>query len=128
QRPVSIAPMARDESILLVEDDDEVRVMLERLLGELGYRVTAATDGKSALSLLENGLRPDLLVTDVVLPEGPSGFELADLARSQGPQLKLLFTSGGGGRRRRGPAAPFPPKPFHRSELAQHIRRALDSN
>jgi PAS domain S-box-containing protein len=132
QRPVSIAPMARDESILLVEDDAEVRIMLERLLGELGYRVTAATDGRSALSLLENGLRPDLLVTDVVLPEGPSGFELADLARTQVPALKLLFTSGysqhlAGRRPATVASAPLLAKPFHRTELAQHIRRALDA-
>jgi PAS domain S-box-containing protein len=132
QRPVAIAPMARDESILLVEDDAEVRTMLERLLTELGYRVTAAVDGKSALSLLEKGLRPDLLVTDVVLPEGPSGFELADMARTQVPALKLLFTSGysqhlAGRRPAAVASAPLLAKPFHRTELAQHIRRALDA-
>ncbi len=131
-RPVSVTPMARDESILLVEDDPEVRAMLERLLGELGYRVTAATDGKIALALLENGLRPDLLVTDVVLPEGPSGFELADLARNRVPELKLLFTSGysqhlAGRRPAAVASAPLLAKPFHRTELAQHIRRALDA-
>jgi CheY-like chemotaxis protein len=132
QRAVSVAPLARDESILLVEDDAEVRTMLERLLTELGYRVTTAYDGKNALALLENGLRPDLLVTDVVLPEGPSGFELADLARARLPGLKLLFTSGYSqhlaGRRPAAVAnAPLLAKPFHRTELAQHVRRALDA-
>ena len=132
-KPQTLTPMAgKDESILLVEDDTEVRVMLERLLGELGYRVTAANDGLTALSLLEKGLRPDLLVTDVVLPEGPSGFELADLARSRVPELKLLFTSGysqhlAGRRPATVASAPLLAKPFHRSELAQHIRRALDA-
>jgi CheY-like chemotaxis protein len=132
QRPVALAPLARDESILLVEDDAEVRTMLERLLSELGYRVTAAVDGKSALLLLEKGLRPDLLVTDVVLPEGPSGFELADMARTRFPALKLLFTSGysqhlAGRRPAAVASAPLLAKPFHRTELAQHIRRALDA-
>jgi PAS domain S-box-containing protein len=132
QRPVTVAPLARDESILLVEDDAEVRTMLERLLSELGYRVTAAVDGKSALLLLEKGLRPDLLVTDVVLPEGPSGFELADMARTRVPALKLLFTSGysqhlAGRRPAAVASAPLLAKPFHRTELAQHIRRALDA-
>jgi PAS domain S-box-containing protein len=131
-RPATVTPLAKDESILLVEDDAEVRIMLERLLSELGYRVTAATDGRSALALLEKGLVPDLLVTDVVLPEGPSGFELADLARTRVPALKLLFTSGysqhlAGRRPAAVASAPLLAKPFHRTELAQHIRRALDA-
>jgi PAS domain S-box-containing protein len=131
-RPAAVTPLAKDESILLVEDDAEVRTMLERLLGELGYKVTAATDGRTALALLEKGLVPDLLVTDVVLPEGPSGFELADLARSRVPALKLLFTSGysqhlAGRRPAAVASAPLLAKPFHRTELAQHIRRALDA-
>jgi PAS domain S-box-containing protein len=133
QRPIdSSPPRSRNEAILLVEDDVEVRQMLQRLLGELGYQVTTASTGSEALGLLENGLRPDLLLTDVVLPDGPNGFELAAQARTRQPRLKLLFTSGYA----QGLASRKPPslagsfllqKPFHRSELAHLVRRALDA-
>src|SRR6185436_17493949 len=94
-RPSDTAPpRSRNEAILLVEDDVEVKQMLQRLLGELGYQVTTASTGPEALGLLENGLHPDLLLTDVVLPDGPNGFELAAQARTRLPRLKLLFTSG----------------------------------
>jgi PAS domain S-box-containing protein len=131
-RTGEVAPRSRNETILLVEDDQEVQQMLKRLLGELGYRVTVASSGAQALTLLETGLRPDLLLTDVVLPEGPNGFELAAQARARQPRLKLLFTSGysQGLASRRPPAVAgtfMLQKPFHRSELANLIRRALDA-
>jgi PAS domain S-box-containing protein len=122
-----VAPRSHNETILLVEDDEEVRQMLHRLLGELGYQVTMASNGHQALGLLEGGLRPDLLLTDVVLPEGPNGYELAAQARARQPRLKLMFTSGYA----QGLASRSPPavseKPFHRTELAHLIRRALDT-
>ncbi len=126
------APRSRDESILLVEDDGEVRQMLQRLLGELGYRVAVASSGPEALALLEGGLRPDLLLTDVVLPDGPNGYELAAQARARQPRLKLMFTSGYAqgvsGRRPATVAGAFMlHKPFHRTELAHLVRRALDA-
>jgi PAS domain S-box-containing protein len=131
-RTGEVAPRSRNETILLVEDDVEVRQMLQRLLGELGYQVTVASSGGEALGLLEGGLRPDLLLTDVVLPEGPNGFELAAQARARQPRLKLLFTSGySQGLASRRPATVagtfMLQKPFHRSELAHLIRRALDT-
>jgi PAS domain S-box-containing protein len=131
-RTGEIAPRSRNETILLVEDDQEVQQMVRRLLGELGYKVTVASSGSEALALLETGLRPDLLLTDVVLPEGPNGFELAAQARARQPRLKLLFTSGYsqgvGSRRPPAVAGTFMlQKPFHRSELAHLIRRALDA-
>jgi PAS domain S-box-containing protein len=132
QRTPVEAPGSRNETILLVEDDAEVRQVLHRLLGELGYRVTAAASGAEALALLEGGLRPDLLLTDVVLAEGPSGFELAEQARARQPELKLLFTSGyAQGLASRRPTAVagtfLLQKPFHRTELAHLVRRALDT-
>jgi CheY-like chemotaxis protein len=130
-RSPEAAPRARDETILLVEDDVEVRVMIQRLLEELGYRVTATENGRAALALVNEGLKPDLLLSDVVLPDGPSGFELAAEIRSRLPQVRLLFTSGYAqdlvARRPESVAtAPLLHKPFHRSELAHHVRRALD--
>ena len=93
-------------------------------------RWRAAGARRSACS--RRGLSPDLLLTDVVLPEGPNGYELAAQARARQPRLKLLFTSGYS----QGVASRRPPtvagtfmlqKPFHRSELAHLIRRALDA-
>ena len=82
------------ETILVVEDDDDVRAHTVDLLRELGYRVLEAYDGESALRLLA---RPDqdvqLILTDVVMPS-MSGWELADAARGIFPGMRILFTSG----------------------------------
>jgi CheY-like chemotaxis protein len=131
-RTTEIAPRARNESVLLVEDDAEVRVMIQRLLEELGYRVTATENGRSALELVAGGLAADLLLTDVVLPDGPNGFELAAEIRTRLPQIRLLFTSGyaqdlAARRPASVAAAPLLHKPFHRTELAHQVRRALDA-
>ena len=126
-------PRARSgESILLVEDDLEVRRILLNLLEELGYQVVSCENGNDALARLRNGLRPNLLLSDVVLPEGPNGFELAATARTLQPELRLLFTSGfAQDLVSQRPAtvahAPLVNKPFHRGELAHHVRRVLDS-
>jgi PAS domain S-box-containing protein len=130
-RAPEIAPRARNETILLVEDDVEVRVMIQRLLEELGYRVLSTENGRAALAMINEGLKPDLLLTDVVLPDGPSGFELAAEIRGRLPAVRLLFTSGYAqdlvARRPESVAsAPLLHKPFHRTELAHHVRRALD--
>jgi CheY-like chemotaxis protein len=84
----------RDRSILVVEDDDDVRAYTVDILRELGYRVLEAHDGPSALRLIERQDRPiDLMFTDVVMP-GMSGRELADRARAVQPELKIIYTSG----------------------------------
>ena len=82
------------ETILVVEDDDDVRAYTVECLRELGYRVIEAHDGTAALRLLERQEKPiDLLFTDVVMP-GMTGRELADRARETQPDLKVLYTSG----------------------------------
>ncbi|MFD1612367.1 PAS domain-containing protein [Sphingomonas tabacisoli] len=82
------------ETVLVVEDDDDVRAHTVGLLRELGYRVIEAHDGASALRLLDKQEQPImLLVTDIVMPE-MSGSELAQVARARQPGLKVLFTSG----------------------------------
>jgi PAS domain S-box-containing protein len=82
------------ETIMVVEDDDDVRVYTVDCLRELGYQVLEAHDGPSALRLLERQEQPiDLLFTDVVMP-GMTGRELADHARQLQPDLKVLYTSG----------------------------------
>jgi PAS domain S-box-containing protein len=83
------------ETVLVCEDDDDVRAYSAEVLRELGYRVLEAADGPSALILLQDDDgHVDLLFTDVVLPSGMSGAELAKEARSIQPDLKILFTTG----------------------------------
>ncbi len=81
------------ESVLLVEDDPAVRLLVQNVLTELGYSTHAAEDANTALRLLESELRIDLLVTDVGLP-GMNGRQLAEIARQHRPELKVLFMTG----------------------------------
>jgi PAS domain S-box-containing protein len=120
------------ETILVTEDDDDVRAYTVDCLRELGYRVLEAHDGPSALRLLERQGAPlDLLFTDVVMP-GMSGRELADAARERQPKLKVLYTSGyprnaiqHGGRLDAG--VEMIAKPFTYAALAQKVRDVLDT-
>ena len=128
------APMPRakaGEVILAVDDDRSVRAVVVRHLVDLGYAVIEADDGKSALSQLEND-RVDLLFTDVVMPGGMSGKELADKALAGKPDLKVLLTSGF-------PGTPtgsetgldlshrLLSKPYRKHDLAAAVRDALDA-
>ncbi|BCX67920.1 MULTISPECIES: PAS domain-containing hybrid sensor histidine kinase/response regulator [Pseudomonas] len=86
-------PAIAGETVVLVEDDPAVRMLVLDLLKELGYHAHEAQDAKTALPLLESDLRVDLLVTDVGLP-GMNGRQLAEIARQHRPQLKVLFMTG----------------------------------
>jgi len=92
--PRAAAQSIGDETILVVEDDADVRAFVTAALGILGYRVLKAEDGPAALALLEQVPHLDLLLTDVVLPGGVNGRQVADLARRRFPALKVLYTSG----------------------------------
>ncbi|MBN2973766.1 PAS domain-containing protein [Roseomonas aeriglobus] len=121
------APKARrGEKVLLVEDEDRVRNFSIEALEELGYSVTAACDGPSALALIHGGLVPDLLFTDMVMPE-MTGRELAAAVRERHPDLRVLFTSGY--TREEGEALdPYVlRKPFDVLTLALRIRQTLDA-
>jgi CheY-like chemotaxis protein len=127
-----IAPEgAQEETILVVEDDDDVRTYSVEILRELGYRVVEAHDGLSALRLLERQPRVDLLFTDVVLPGGMTGAQVAAQARALRPFLKVLFTTGYArnaiihhGRLDKG--VQLISKPFSLQELAAKVRDVLD--
>ena len=82
------------EHILIAEDDDLVIKNLERQLLSLGYRVTAVMSGPDALKVLQSHNDIDLLLTDIIMPGGLNGRELADRARDTLPSLNVLFTSG----------------------------------
>jgi CheY-like chemotaxis protein len=86
--------MAERPVILLVEDEPDLRMLLAEMLSDLNYTVLEADAGRSGLNLLETSKRIDLLVTDVGLPGGMNGRQLADAAREQRPELKVLFVTG----------------------------------
>ena len=121
------------ETVLVCEDDDEVRAYSVEVLRELGYRVLEAHDGPSALRLLERQDPPvDLLFSDVVLPGGMTGADLAAKARALRPDLKVLFTTGYArdaivhhGRLDFG--VELITKPFAYAELAARVRDLLDA-
>jgi PAS domain S-box-containing protein len=120
-----------DETILVVEDDDDVRTHSVECLRELGYRVIEAHDGPSALRLLERQPKVDLLFTDVVLPGGLTGAQVAAQARELRPKLKVLFTTGYArnaiihhGRLDKG--VQLITKPFTFTDLAAKVRDVLD--
>jgi CheY-like chemotaxis protein len=122
---------AQEETILVLEDDDEVRAYSVETLRELGYRVIEAHDGPSALRLLERQPRVDLLFTDVVLPGGLTGAQVATQAKTLRPALKVLFTTGYArnaiihhGRLDKG--VQLIVKPFSFSDLAAKVRDVLD--
>jgi nitrogen-specific signal transduction histidine kinase len=117
------------ERILLVEDDELVRAHVYGQLELLGYRVTPVPDGRTALSVLRHE-RFDLLFTDVVMPGGMNGRELADQARTDHPGLRVLYTSGYTENAivhhgQLDASAQLLSKPYSRLELARKLRQVL---
>jgi CheY-like chemotaxis protein len=118
------------ETVLVVEDDDQVRDTVVDLLTDLGYRVLRAREAQSALAIIESGAPIDLLFTDVVMPGPLQSPELARQAQSRLPQLAVLFTSGytddaimHGGRLDEG--VELLSKPYTREALARKARHVL---
>lgn len=126
-------PLSGGEAILLVEDDDHVREHVLVLLKELGYTVLCASNGAEAVKVLETPQQVDLLFTDVVMPGGISGKQLADIAAKLRPGLKVLFTSGYTQNAiihhgRLDPGVELLSKPYRKSQLAEKLRKLLDRN
>jgi CheY-like chemotaxis protein len=82
------------ETVLVVEDEVSVRLILTEELGDNGYNVIEASDGPSALRVLQSDARIDLLITDLGLPGGLNGRQIADAARDVRPSLRILFITG----------------------------------
>lgn len=118
------------ETVLVVEDDDEVRATVVEMLTDLGYRVLKAVDASSALNVIESGIPIDILFTDVVMPGTLKSPELARKARERLPDIAVLFTSGytensivHGGRLDAG--VDLLSKPYTREALAWKFRQVL---
>ena len=118
--------------MLIVDDEPTVRMLVTEVLSENAYNILEATDGASAMRILENGQRIDLVITDVGLPGGMNGRQLADAARQQRPDMKVLFITGyaenaavGNGLLERG--MEILTKPFAMSALAKKVRDMLET-
>ncbi|HEY2596474.1 MAG TPA: ATP-binding protein, partial [Chloroflexota bacterium] len=121
-----------NETVLVVEDDEDVRETASSMLSELGYRVLEAPEASTALAIVEGGASIDLLFTDVVMPGPLASTELARLARHRISRLAVLFTSGytenaivhGG---RLDPGVDLLAKPYTREALALKLRQVLQN-
>ena len=121
------------ETVLVVEDDDRVRQVTVQRLRSLGYRVREAGSGQTALDVLEEHDGIELLFTDMIMPGGMSGRELAVAVRKRHPGVKVLYTSGyaaeaAAQRGALGPGEALLAKPYRTAELAVQLRRILDTD
>jgi len=122
------------ETILVVEDEPVVRQLMRNILGRFGYQVLEAASGLAALKIWRQ--QPDrvaLLLTDVIMPDGMTGWDLAEQLSKDQPKLKIVYTTGYGaeltGRERHlKEGVNFVQKPFTPAKLLQTVRRCLDTN
>jgi len=120
------------ETVLVCEDDDKVRAYTVEVLSELGYRVIEASSGPAALDALDSAAPPvELLFTDVVLPGGMTGADVAREAAARKPDLKILFATGYARNAifhhgRLDPGVELLTKPFTYADLAAKVREMLD--
>jgi DNA-binding NtrC family response regulator len=117
--------------VLVVEDEPTVRALTESNIAELGYETLSAANGTEALALLTSDTRITLLFTDVNMPDGPDGLELAQQAVELRPTLCVLYTSGGGQTdgmiARFVEGAAFLPKPYTHDQLIEAVRALIGS-
>jgi CheY-like chemotaxis protein len=119
------------ETILFVEDDPMVRQHTGKQIVGLGYAILMAENATEALALIDDGYVPDLLFTDVVMPGGVNGRQLALKLRERWPELRVLYTSGyaHGQLTIDGESVPSKyvlGKPYRRADLAAKLREVLD--
>jgi CheY-like chemotaxis protein len=123
-------PMGNSEMVLIVEDNAALRRLAARQLGELGYRVREAENAQEALDAVALDPAVDVLFTDVVMPGGMDGHELAARVTQRWPHIAALLTSGfpgrmiGGREKRHG--AQLLNKPYRRDQLARALREVIE--
>jgi CheY-like chemotaxis protein len=119
---------AGSETILLVEDEPQLRRSVRRQLDGLGYQVLEADAGEAALDILRSNPEVDLLFTDLVMPGGMSGFDLVRHARALIPGLKVLLTTGYAAETDEtitNIREPILKKPYKKEKLTRALREAL---
>ncbi|MGX5776271.1 PAS domain S-box protein [Methylorubrum zatmanii] len=130
---LAVAPRAEQgETVLIVDDEPTVRMLVTEVLEDLGYTAIEAADGPAGLKVLQSDVRIDLLVTDVGLPGGMNGRQVADAGRVLRPGLKVLFITGyaenavlGNGHLE--PGMQVITKPFVMEGLAGRIKEMIDA-
>ena len=127
-----VFPSGHSETVLVVDDEPTVRMLISEILEELGYMAIEAADSVSGLKLLQSDARIDLLVTDVGLPGGMNGRQMADAARTTRPGLKVLFITGYAensllGNGRLAPGMAVMTKPFPIETMAARIKQMIKS-
>jgi PAS domain S-box-containing protein len=130
--PIAAPEPGAGETVLVVDDEATVRMLMSDVLAEAGYAVLEAQDGARAMRILQSDARVDLLITDVGLPGGMNGRQVADAARETRPDLKVLFVTGfaenaalGDGRLPRGMAVLT--KPFQVIDLTGKVRDVIQA-
>ncbi len=121
------------ETVLVVDDEPTVRMLLTDILDELGYTAIEAADSSAGLKVLRSDVRIDLLVTDVGLPGGMNGRQMADAGRETRPDLKVLFITGYAenavlGPGQLGPGMAVLTKPFAMDTMATRIREIIEAD
>lgn len=120
--PYAHSQNAGSLAVLLVEDEPMLRSVMSDLLESLRYRVIAVPDGDNALNVLRSDNQVDVLFTDVILPHGFTGIELAKIATTENPHLKVLLASGHPIAPKQREGFPFVGKPYRWSEIADKLR------
>jgi len=125
---MTLAELSGNERIMVVEDDSAVRAIAAEMLSFLGYEIVQATDAADALDQLNNGCVVDLVFSDVIMPGGLSGIQMARIIRDKYRRYKILLASGYVDSDKLGGIAEFTylGKPYNQKELGQHIRKLLD--
>ena len=129
----TLVPQGSGQTILVVEDDERVRRLTIRRLGDLGYKVIEAANAAQAVEIVERNSRIDLVFTDIVMPGGMSGYELCDAMRGDNPDIKVLLTSGYAedlvhADKLGAQELALLRKPYRQSELAKAVRQALETD
>ncbi|GAC1575818.1 MAG: hypothetical protein NVS3B5_07050 [Sphingomicrobium sp.] len=117
--------------MLVIDDDPTIRMLVGEILSDSGYAVIGSPDGAAGLLVLESNARIDLLITDVGLPGGMNGRQVADAARVNRPELKILFITGFAenaviGRGRLDSGMFVLTKPFQMEMLAERVRDIIE--
>lgn len=128
--PPAMPRSQQGETVLVVDDEPSVRMLVADILEELGYTALQAVDGASGLRVLQSDVRIDLLITDVGLPGGMNGRQMADAARIARPRLSVLFITGYAetavlGAGQLAPGMAVLTKPFGIDAMAARIREMI---
>ncbi len=129
--PVEEVAPAKQEVVLVVEDDASVRKLCVRTLRSLGYRTVEAPSGPAALRVLDESTQVDLVLTDIVMPEGMTGKQLVDRIEQKWPLMRIVYMSGYTANtldESERPRHELLSKPFTVAQLSAALRRAFDDD